>query len=43
MPKMVMPFRALVAAGASWDEALAKAAALTAPPAAPPPAAGAPA
>ena len=32
MPKMVMPFRALIAAGASWDEALAKAAALTAPP-----------
>jgi NADPH-dependent 2,4-dienoyl-CoA reductase/sulfur reductase-like enzyme len=48
MPKMVMPFRALVAAGASWDEALAKAAALTAPPApappaAPPPSNGAPA
>jgi NADPH-dependent 2,4-dienoyl-CoA reductase/sulfur reductase-like enzyme len=39
MPKMVMPFRALVAAGASWDEALAKAAALTAPPAPAPPAA----
>ncbi len=32
MPKMVMPFRSLIAAGASWDEALAKAAALTAPP-----------
>ena len=30
MPKMVMPFRALLAAGASWDDALAKAAALTA-------------
>ena len=30
MPKMVMPFRALLAAGATWDEALAKAAALTA-------------
>ncbi|HQZ37314.1 MAG TPA: oxidoreductase C-terminal domain-containing protein, partial [Ilumatobacteraceae bacterium] len=29
-PKMVMPFRALLAAGASWDEALAKAQALTA-------------
>ncbi|MEX0848308.1 MAG: FAD-dependent oxidoreductase [Ilumatobacteraceae bacterium] len=29
MPKMVMPFRALIAAKASWDEALAKAAALT--------------
>jgi NADPH-dependent 2,4-dienoyl-CoA reductase/sulfur reductase-like enzyme len=29
MPKMVMPFRALVAAGASWDEAMAKAAALS--------------
>ena len=29
MPKMVMPFRALIAARASWDEALAKAAALT--------------
>ncbi len=31
MPKMVMPFRTLLAAGASWDDALAKAAALTAP------------
>ncbi|MDP2292957.1 MAG: FAD-dependent oxidoreductase [Actinomycetota bacterium] len=31
MPRMVMPFRALLAAGASWDDALAKAAALTAP------------
>ena len=31
MPKMVMPFRALIAAQASWDEALGKAAALTAP------------
>ena len=30
MPRMVMPFRALLTAGASWDEALAKAAALTA-------------
>ncbi|MFZ4720229.1 MAG: NAD(P)/FAD-dependent oxidoreductase [Ilumatobacteraceae bacterium] len=30
MPKKVMPFRALVDAGASWDEALAKAAELTA-------------
>ena len=30
MPRMVMPFRALLAAGASWDDALAKAAALTA-------------
>ena len=30
MPRMVMPFRALVAAGASWDETLEKAAALTA-------------
>lgn len=30
MPKMVMPFRALLAARATWDEALAKAAALTA-------------
>ena len=29
MPKMVMPFRALIAAKAGWDEALAKAAALT--------------
>ncbi len=29
-PKMVMPFRALLAAGATWEEALAKAAALTA-------------
>jgi hypothetical protein len=29
---MVMPFRSLIAAGASWDEAMAKAAALTAPP-----------
>jgi NADPH-dependent 2,4-dienoyl-CoA reductase/sulfur reductase-like enzyme len=29
MPKLVMPFRALVAAKASWDEALAKAAELT--------------
>jgi NADPH-dependent 2,4-dienoyl-CoA reductase/sulfur reductase-like enzyme len=28
MPKMVMPFRALIAQRASWDEALAKAAAL---------------
>jgi hypothetical protein len=27
-----MPFRSLIAAGATWDEALAKAAALTAPP-----------
>jgi NADPH-dependent 2,4-dienoyl-CoA reductase/sulfur reductase-like enzyme len=31
MPRMVMPFRALLAAGATWDDALAKAAALTAP------------
>ncbi len=31
MPRMVMPFRALLAAGASWDDALAKAAALTTP------------
>lgn len=31
MPKLVMPFRALLAAGATWDEALAKAAELTAP------------
>jgi NADPH-dependent 2,4-dienoyl-CoA reductase/sulfur reductase-like enzyme len=31
MPKMVMPFRALIAAQASWDEALGKAAALTSP------------
>lgn len=30
MPKMVMPFRALVAARATWDQALAKAAELTA-------------
>jgi len=30
MPRMVMPFRALLAASASWDDALAKAAALTA-------------
>lgn len=30
MPKMVMPFRALLAAKATWDEALARAAALTA-------------
>ncbi|MGB8858359.1 MAG: FAD-dependent oxidoreductase [Ilumatobacteraceae bacterium] len=30
MPRMVMPFRALLAAGATWDDALAKAAALTA-------------
>ena len=30
MPKMVMPFRALLNAGATWDDALAKAAALTA-------------
>jgi len=30
MPKMVMPFRALLNAGATWEEALAKAAALTA-------------
>jgi len=29
MPKMVMPFRSLVAAGASWDDALAKAAELS--------------
>ncbi|MBU6315490.1 MAG: FAD-dependent oxidoreductase [Acidobacteria bacterium] len=29
MPKMVMPFRSLLAARASWDEALAKAAELT--------------
>jgi NADPH-dependent 2,4-dienoyl-CoA reductase/sulfur reductase-like enzyme len=29
MPKMVMPFRALIAQRASWDEALEKAAALT--------------
>ncbi len=29
MPKMVMPFRALIAAGASWDDALAKAAELS--------------
>jgi NADPH-dependent 2,4-dienoyl-CoA reductase/sulfur reductase-like enzyme len=29
MPKMVMPFRTLIAAKATWDEALAKAAALT--------------
>jgi hypothetical protein len=29
MPKMVMPFRALIAGRASWDEALARAAALT--------------
>jgi NADPH-dependent 2,4-dienoyl-CoA reductase/sulfur reductase-like enzyme len=29
MPKMVMPFRALLAAKATWDEALARAAALT--------------
>jgi NADPH-dependent 2,4-dienoyl-CoA reductase/sulfur reductase-like enzyme len=29
MPKMVMPFRALLAAKASWDDALAKAAELT--------------
>jgi len=29
MPKMVMPFRALLAAKASWGEALDKAAALT--------------
>jgi NADPH-dependent 2,4-dienoyl-CoA reductase/sulfur reductase-like enzyme len=31
-PKLVMPFRALLAAGASWEEGLAKAEALTAPP-----------
>jgi len=31
MPKMVMPFRALLAAGASWDDALAKAASLKDP------------
>ena len=31
MPKMVMPFRALLAAGATWEQALEKAAALTAP------------
>lgn len=30
MPKMVMPFRALIAARATWDEALAKAAELAA-------------
>ena len=30
MPKMVMPFRALLAAGATWEQALEKAAALTA-------------
>lgn len=30
-PKMVMPFRALLAAGATWEEALAKAQALTTP------------
>ncbi len=30
-PKMVMPFRALLSAGATWEEALAKAEALTAP------------
>ena len=30
MPRMVMPFRALLSAGATWDEALEKAAALTA-------------
>ena len=30
MPKMVMPFRALIAQRATWDEALAKAEALTA-------------
>ncbi len=30
-PKMVMPFRNLLAAGATWEEALAKAEALTAP------------
>ena len=30
MPKMVMPFRALIAAKASWDEALERAAQLTA-------------
>lgn len=30
MPKMVMPFRALIAAKASWDDALEKAAQLTA-------------
>ncbi len=30
-PKMVMPFRALLAAGATWEEALAKAEALTNP------------
>lgn len=30
MPRMVMPFRSLLAAGATWDEARAKAAALTA-------------
>jgi len=29
MPKMVMPFRTLIAAGATWDEALAKAALMT--------------
>ena len=29
MPKMVMPFRALISARASWDEALAKAATLS--------------
>ena len=31
-PKMVMPFRSLLAAGATWEEALAKAEALTTPP-----------
>ena len=31
MPKMVMPFRVLLAAGATWEQALEKAAALTAP------------
>ena len=30
-PKMVMPFRALIAAGATWEEAIARAEALTAP------------
>ncbi len=30
-PKMVMPFRALIAAGATWEEAIAKAEALTTP------------
>jgi hypothetical protein len=30
MPKMVMPFRSLVASKASWEEALQKASELTA-------------